>query len=112
MEKLKKYQEIIVTYLEEYAAIPYANSPGIEKQVIADPKRNHFQLVVVGWNKTKFEHATIFHFDIKNGKIWVQQNWTEQPIADELVKRGVEKSDIVLGFLPEYAREMSGFAVA
>ncbi len=112
MDKIKKYQKIITEYLEEYAAIPYSTSPGVEKQVITDLKRNHFQLVSIGWNKNSFDYSTIFHFDIKDGKIWIQQNWTELPVADDLIKRGVSKSDIVLGFLPEDARSLSGFAVA
>lgn len=112
MDKVKKYQDVIVQYLEEYAAIPYANSPGIEKQVIADYQRNHFQLVSVGWNKGSFEHSTILHFDIKNGKVWVQQNWTELPVGDDLIELGIAKSDVVLGFVPEDVRSYSGFAEA
>lgn len=112
MDKIKKYQDIITQYLEEYAAIPYSKSPGIEKQVIADRQRNHFQLVSIGWDKSSFEHATILHFDIKDGKVWIQQNWTELPVADDLIERGVDKSDIVLGFLPDFARPLSGFAAA
>ena len=30
----------------------------------------------------------------------------------ELIKRGVPKSDIVLGFVPVYSREDTGYAVA
>ena len=33
-------------------------------------------------------------------------------IADELMEKGVPKSDIVLGFVPEKVRGSEGFAVA
>ncbi len=112
MDKIKKYQDILTKYLESYAAIPYSGSPGIEKQVLADRERNHYQLVSIGWDKSNFEYSTVFHFDIKGDKVWIQQNWTELQVGDDLVKRGVSKSDIVLGFLPEYARVHSGFATA
>ncbi|MEO0042888.1 MAG: hypothetical protein RL329_2336, partial [Bacteroidota bacterium] len=56
--------------------------------------------------------APIFHFDIKDGKIWFQCNNTEREVVDELMAMGVEKQDIVLGFLPPYARHLSGFAAA
>lgn len=52
------------------------------------------------------------HLEIKGDKIWIQQNWTELQIAQELVKRGVPAEQIVLGFLPEYMREDSEYAVA
>jgi XisI protein len=112
MDKIKKYQTIIVNFFEAYAQQPYHNAPALEQQVIADLERNHFQLVSLGWDNRKFTHDTIFHLDIKDGKIWIQQNWTDIQIADELIKRGVEKTDIVLGFVPPYAREYTGFAVA
>jgi hypothetical protein len=46
------------------------------------------------------------------GKIWIQCNNTEREIVDELMEKGVERQDIVLGFIPPYARIHSGFAVA
>ena len=112
MDKIKKYQDIIISFLEEYAKIPYANSPNVEKQVIADVKRNHFQLVRIGWESKTFKHETVFHIDIKNDKVWIQQNWTDIEIADEFLASGIPSTDIVLGFQPPYARTHSGFAVA
>jgi XisI protein len=111
MDKLKKYQDLIVGYLEQYAAVPYANAPELEKVVIADRERNHFQLVSTGWVKGIFSFDVLMHFAIKNDKIWILQNWTEEELGDELMKGGVPSSDIVLGFVPEYGRALSGFAV-
>jgi XisI protein len=112
METLKKYQQILYTFLKEYAQHPYENVPEIEFQLIADYENNHFQLVAVGWEKNKFIHETIFHFDIKNGKIWIQKNETDILIADLFVSQGIRRDDIILGFVPSYARPYSGFAVA
>ena len=112
MDKITKYQNIIIAFLEEYAKIPYANSPDLEKQVIVDLKRNHFQLVRLGWDHKTFKHETVFHIDIKNEKVWIQQNWTDIEIADEFLESGIPPTDIVLGFQPVYARSHSGFAVA
>jgi hypothetical protein len=38
------------------------------------------------------------HFDIQDGKIWIQYNGTEDSVAERLVEMGVPTSDIVLGF--------------
>ncbi len=54
----------------------------------------------------------IFHFDIINGKIWLQCNNTEHEVVDELMAQGVNNEDIVLGLVPPYARQFTGFAVA
>jgi hypothetical protein len=54
----------------------------------------------------------ITQLDIKEGKIWVQQNTTELRIAHKLVARGIPKEDIILGFQPSYARKDTGFGMA
>jgi hypothetical protein len=50
--------------------------------------------------------------DIKDGKIWVQQDTTDVPIVQRLLDAGVPKSDIVLGFHAPYKRALAGFATA
>jgi hypothetical protein len=51
------------------------------------------------------------HLDIKGEKIWIHHDGTEIDIADELVKLGVPKSDIVLAFHEPLVRQYTGFAV-
>ncbi len=74
MDKIKKYQTLIIDFLKEYSKYSFVNAPEIELQVICDNETNHFQLTQVGWHGHKFVHNAIFHFDIKtNGKIWIQK---------------------------------------
>ncbi|MFO0210633.1 MAG: element excision factor XisI family protein, partial [Pseudanabaena sp.] len=54
----------------------------------------------------------VMHFDIKDGKIWLQQNLTDQNPAEELVAMGVERQDIVLGLQPPYKRPYTDYGVA
>ena len=49
---------------------------------------------------------------LKDGKIWLEEDWTEQGIATELLKAGVPKEAIVLAFQPPEMRQLSEFAVA
>lgn len=112
MDKIKKYQDIIIAYLEEYAKIIPANLPDVENKVITDRQNNHFQLLRIGWQGELYVFTVVFHFDIKDGKIWFQRNITEREVVDDFMKKGVAREDIVLGFRPPYARPHSGFAVA
>ncbi|MCO6477860.1 MAG: XisI protein [Phaeodactylibacter sp.] len=41
---------------------------------------------------------------------WLQQNWTDQNVADELTAKGVDRKAIVLGFVPPYERAHTGYA--
>ncbi|MEG3439296.1 element excision factor XisI family protein [Pannus brasiliensis CCIBt3594] len=49
--------------------------------------------------------------EIKNAKIWIQHDGTEVGIANELVKLGIPKEDIVLAFHEPLIRQYTGFAV-
>ena len=48
--------------------------------------------------------------DIMIDKIWIQKDFTEEGIANQLVELGVPKSDIVLAFRSPYVRQFTGFA--
>lgn len=108
MDKIKKYQDILVEYLSDYALRSKpVNLPDVEGKVIADRLNSAFQFVRVGWQGDKFVFNVVFHFDIKeDGKIWLQVNNTEQEVTDQLMDKGVDKKDIVIGFQPPYVREM------
>jgi XisI protein len=112
-QKIANYQSYIIEILENRAKLVPVTMEKVERQVIADTTRNHFQLVSVGWWRENFRHSTILHFDIKpDGKIWIQVNWTEDDVAEMLMEKGVLKSEIVIGFHPPYVRPHTGFAVA
>ncbi|MEM7658786.1 MAG: XisI protein [Bacteroidota bacterium] len=110
MEKTLMFQQAILDFLHEYAE-GYDQDPDdpILTQIISDKENNHYQLVRVGWRDRMFHHFCLFHFDIIDEKIWIQANNTEVMVGDELVKRGVPKQEIVLGFQPVYARVHTGF---
>ena len=81
-------------------------------QAICDFEGNHFQLMSVGWRNGDYYCHIVFHFDIKDGKVWIQENRTDILIGQELVERGIPKSDIVLGLQPPEVRAELGYAVA
>ena len=114
MDKIEKYEKIILDLINEYSTIQPANMAEYENQVIVDSKRHHYQSVSVGWNKKgHYIYVINFHFDIKpTGKIWLMANNTDTLVAQELIKRGVPAADIVLGFLAPSKRAYSDYAIA
>ncbi|MBT9317491.1 XisI protein [Leptothoe spongobia] len=84
-----------------------------ETQIIFDTKRDHYQLVHVGWKPNGHRnYGCVLHLDIKDGKIWIQHDGTEEGIANALVDKGVPKQDIVLAFHHPSMRKHTEFAVA
>lgn len=111
MDRLKKYEKAIMNFLETYASY-FSNDPsGIETYIIADRERKHYQIVRTGWHEGRFFHYMLFHLHMKDNKVWIHQNNTEDMIGDDLVACGVSKADIVLGFQPEATRSLTGFGV-
>lgn len=112
MDKTTQYESIILELLSEYADF-WGSSHGIKRRVIADKENHTYQLLSYGWQDGKrYVHNMAFHLEIIGSKIWVHQNNTEAMIADELMEKGVDKKDIVLGFIPDKDRIYTGFAVA
>lgn len=114
MDKKIIYAEYIEELLREHAVFdPIGDWKEYENQVIIDKSNTHFQLVRVGWWDSRRTHHCALHIDLKDdGKIWIQEDWTEIGIANQLVEKGVPKSDIVLAFYAPFRREDTGFAVA
>lgn len=109
METLN-YPQIIVDLLKEHLN-DRTKADSVETQLIIDPLNHHYQLLFVGWQGEKRIYACPIHIDIKDGKIWIQQDFTEAGIAQQLTERGVLKSDIVLGFRSSFMRQLSEFAL-
>lgn len=49
---------------------------------------------------------------IRDGKFWIEEDWTENGIATDLLREGVPKEDIVLAFHEPKMRQYTEFAVA
>lgn len=111
MEKVSQYREHIQTLLSQYAKDDPSNDE-VEVQLIFDTERDHYQWMNVGWQQSNRIYRCIIHFDIKDGKIWLPQNLTDQNPADDLVEMGVLKEDIVLGLHPPYKRKFTDYGAA
>ncbi|MCU0340502.1 MAG: XisI protein [Spirosomaceae bacterium] len=110
-KKIKKYRHIIQSFLQQ--EVKDRTIEGIDFQVIIDKNNGHFQMVETGWYDKTYIYSVIFHFQIKSSaKVWILANNSDILVAEELVKRGILASDIVIGFHPVNVRQFTGFAVA
>ncbi|MBX9257101.1 XisI protein [Desmonostoc muscorum CCALA 125] len=110
MDKIKHYRQLIKQILTEHAEITN-NTHTVNSQLIIDSKNDHYQLAYVGWQGDKRVFGPVMHFDIQNGKIWIQYNGTEESVAERLVELGVPRSDIVIGFHSPFKRQFTSYAV-
>ena len=109
MASLEKYRACIQRLLTKRAE--QGGDQWVEAQTIFDTERDHYQLLYSGWRNKKRIFGPVLHLDIKDGKVWIQWNGTEDDIAAELVALGVPKHDIVLGFHTPLLRQYTEYAV-
>jgi hypothetical protein len=110
MANLIQYSTIVQKLLQDYAVLS-GDDPTVDTELIFDTVRHSYQLVHVGWHDDRRIYGCILHLDIKDGKIWLQHNGTENDIPAELVEMGVPKTDIVVGFHSPFKRQFTEYAV-
>ncbi len=104
MDKLTKYRQYIQEFLTEQCQ---GKSIGgdIDSETVFDLNQDRYLLIDLGWNKHRRIYNCIIHLEIKKGKILIQRNQTDILITDELINKGVNKNDIIVGTQPPYLRE-------
>lgn len=110
MDKIEHYRQFIKQILSKHAELS-SEKGHVKAELIFDNENNHYQLTYVGWEGDKRVFGPVMHFDIIDGKIWIQYNGTEEAVAQSLVDNGVPHSDIVIGFHSPFKRQFTAYAV-
>ncbi len=104
------YRELVKKIIQQHANERSKEDPN-QSQIVFDEERDRYLLLYVGWRDEERLHGCPIHIDIQDGKIWIQRDFTEEGIADQLTEMGVPKTDIILGFRSPYIRQFTEFAV-
>jgi hypothetical protein len=107
---LATYQSIIRQVFSDHIEF-LGNAEKTQLEIIFDVQNHHYLLTEIGWQDYRRIYHTLLHIDIIDGKVWIQQDATEEGIADELVALGIPKHHIVLGYKPSDRRRFTEFAV-
>ena len=112
MDKIENYQKILCGIINEYAGYKPRNSP-YDWVPICDDKNREYLLMSIGWDeKENHKYHSIFHFRIKENKIYVEQDNTDADPVQQMLDAGVPKEDIVLAFYSPSHRKLTEFALA
>lgn len=113
MDRVEQYRETLHRLMVEHERLGRpGSSAGVESILLANPCLDQFILMDLGWDESGRVNYTYLHARIKDRKIWVEEDWTEEGLANELVDAGVPKEDIVLAFQPPGRRHLTKYAVA
>lgn len=97
MGRVNEYRGIIYQILSQYAEF-YSGQEGIESTIVQDDTNGHYMLLDIGWRYPHRIYQVVFHMHLKENKIWIEQDWTREGVASELIAAGVPATSIELGF--------------
>jgi hypothetical protein len=80
--------------------------------LVLDEEHDQYLLLKTGWSGERRMRKTFVHVRLHNGKFWIEEDWTEEGVATDLLRAGVPRDDIVLAFHPPEMRPFTEFAVA
>jgi len=109
MDAVNEYRRIIRDLIREYAKFTPARGD-VQIETIFDETNDHYELMYAGWNGPYRIHGSVLHVDIRDGKVLIQYDGTEDGVAEELVKAGIPRDRIVLAFKPPEVRKFTDYA--
>ncbi|AFZ58105.1 XisI protein [Anabaena cylindrica FACHB-243] len=113
MDKLTEYSQLIKRILTEYVELCQRHpQKDIETFLIVDEEKRNYIWMNLGWQNGERITGMTVYVRLRDGKFWIEEDWTENGIATDLVEAGVPKEDIVLAFHEPKIRQYTDFAVA
>jgi predicted RNase H-like HicB family nuclease len=106
---VSRYRQIVREKISALAAFinRHSHHPSAEAHAVIDEEHDLFLLVKTGWAGHRRERGTTLFLRLQDGKVWVEEDWTEEGISKELVQAGIAEEDIVLAFQSPEPRLLS-----
>lgn len=111
MAALEREADIVEQLLCKCANL-YSTPAKFRTLMAFDQERGQYLLIDEGWDGYRRIHRVWMHVELRDGKIWIHEDGTEEGIANLLVAAGITQDRIILAFHAPALRCASEFAVA
>jgi len=112
MDRLKYHRRIIQEFLTKYHQLNEKSGSNTESVLAFDEVHDQYLLLLMGWHKDERMKSVMIHICLKDDKIWIEEDWTEDGVATDLLLKGIAREEIVLAFHPPHVRQYTEFAFA
>jgi hypothetical protein len=112
MVTVDELREAIAQTFRSWEAYPNPSISKFRIVGVSDMVNDRYTLNHVDHVDERYRSSLLAHLEIRDGKIWILTDNTEEGIATDLVEVGIPKSQIVLGFYSPSLRRDGEFAVA
>ena len=113
MDRLDTYRSLLKELLTNHAERMRRNpQPNTEIEVTFDEENDQYMVLRIGWTPKGRVFVPTLYARLKDGKIWIENDWTDEGLANELVEKGISAQNVVLAFHPPDMRVHTEFAAA
>ena len=112
MDRLSEYRKLLKQIMLDFTAwVNEGSDKDSELVCLFDEDRDHYMVARVQWGQFRIVQGAQIFVRIRDGKIWIEEDWTANGIATNLLQADVPQEDIILGFQPPELRTLTNFAV-
>jgi XisI protein len=90
------YKQAIRYVLEDIARTQLIGN--VRFQPVFDDEHQTYQINAVGWDEGKPVLYIVVLLEIRDGLVWLHEDTTDYGVADALIRQGIPKEQIVLGW--------------
>ncbi len=112
MDKLEHHRKIVKDILTAYHHLNEQCDSSTKSVLAFDDVHNQYLLLLMGWQKDERIKTVTVHISLEKNKIWIEEDWTEEGIATDLLEKGISREEIVLAFHPPHLRQYTEFATS
>lgn len=109
MDKMTHYRELVKHQIQHIADLVNRQYKTDDGEGVAhcvfDEKRDNYLLVKAGWCNGRRSRGTTLFVRLREDGIHVDEDWTEDGVANALIEAGVPQEEIVLAYQSSSQRE-------
>ena len=90
------YADILTRVIHEEGKLQPSFQPELKIVASCDRETGQFLLMILGWDKNRWCHNTLFHAQLINGKVSIEVDNTED-IRELLIEAGIRVEDFLTG---------------
>jgi len=79
----------------------------LETVSVIDEESDNYLLLLMGWENSQRVKTVQIHLRLKAGQIFIEEDWTEEGVLEDLLRLGISPDSIVLAFHPPNLRQGS-----
>ncbi|MDD1416359.1 XisI protein [Dolichospermum sp. ST_con] len=100
MDNSLRYSEILTQVLRRSASVQPRLQP-ISIRAVCDIESGQFLIIATGWEKNIWMNTILFHAQLANGKVVIEDDNFEEGLTEVLITAGIAPEDIVTGLAVE-----------